>query len=96
MLFSSLILSLLFVIALYIFLKFTWGTESKDERGKEILTKSYQNAIPIFPIGWLMIEIYDRFIHTLSLEIYKDYISMLILLTFIVLGFSIAVFKKRI
>ncbi|SER88600.1 hypothetical protein [Salisediminibacterium halotolerans] len=93
--FLFLILSPFFIIALYIFLKFMWRPEAKDEKGKQILTKAYRNALPIFPIGWLIIEGYDRFIQPLSLEIYRDVITMFMWLTFIVLGFSIAVLNKE-
>ncbi|MDV2581697.1 hypothetical protein [Alkalibacillus haloalkaliphilus] len=95
MAFLILILVPFFLVALYIQLKFHFGSESKNDRNNKILLKSYRYAAPIFPIGWLLIELYDRFVHSLSFDFYKDYLWVLLLLIFIVQGFFIVILKKR-
>lgn len=37
---------LIFFLAIFIVLKFEWGEESKDERGKSISNKSYGVVFP--------------------------------------------------
>ena len=85
-----------FLIMLLITLRFLFGNEGKDERGKEIATTSYMMAAPIFPIGWLLIEWYHRWFQVLSFDLYRDVISLLIGVTFIVQGLTITVLKHRI
>ena len=86
----------IFLILLITTLRFLFGREGKDERGKEIAISSYMVAAPIFPIGWLLIEWYHRWLHVLSFDVYRDVISLLIGLTFIVQGVTITVLKRRI
>ncbi|WDH76207.1 hypothetical protein PTI97_01390 [Exiguobacterium marinum] len=96
MLWINILVFPIFLIMLIITLRFLFGKEGKDERGKEIATASYMVAAPIFPIGWLLIEWYHRWLHVLSFDVYRDVISLLIGLTFIVQGVTITVLKHRI
>lgn len=85
-----------FIIFLYISLKFIWGKESKDERGEHIINMSYTVSSPIFPIGWLLIELYHDHLYELTFNTYRDCISLLVLLTFIVQGIVITRLKRKI
>ena len=62
---------LVFFASVFFSLKFQFGEESKDERGKNILNKSYTIAFPIFILGWFIIYLIDEFITPFSLESYK-------------------------
>lgn len=62
---------LVFFVSIFFSLKFQFGEESKDERGKNILNTSYTIAFPIFILGWLIIYLIDEFITPFSLENYK-------------------------
>ncbi|UOQ48750.1 hypothetical protein MUN88_00890 [Gracilibacillus caseinilyticus] len=96
MLLIGIILVPLFIICLFISLKFIWGEEGKDERGKQITNISYMYSASIFPIGWLLIEAYHGYMNELAFETYRDTIWILVLLTFIVQGLVILNLKKRI
>nr|WP_255726718.1 hypothetical protein [Sporosarcina sp. ACRSM] len=85
----------IFLIFFLITLKFGMSQKSKDEREKKILLKSYQYASIVFPIGWLLIEIYYRFFDKISMDIYRDYMVLLIFVMFITQGMSILILKKR-
>ncbi|CDQ40884.1 hypothetical protein [Virgibacillus salexigens] len=85
----------IFLVAIYVFFKFSWSKESKDESGKQIVMKAAENAIPIFPTGWLLMEYYHRYIQEISLQLYRDYMGILFCITFIVIGFSIVVLKQK-
>jgi hypothetical protein len=60
-----------FFASVWFSVRFQFGEESNDERGKEILNKSYGIAFPIFILGWLMIFLLDEYLTPLSLEGYK-------------------------
>ncbi|WP_186580943.1 hypothetical protein [Aquibacillus kalidii] len=95
MLVLSVILVPIFLICLFVSLKFIWGEEGKDERGKQIITTSYMMSSPIFPIGWLIVESYHNYVDSLSFSVYRDCIWVLVLLTFIVQGSVIFKFKRQ-
>lgn len=61
----------IFFVSVFFSIKFQFGEESKDERGKNILNKSYTIAFPIFILGWFIIYLIDEFITPFSLESYK-------------------------
>lgn len=91
----GIILIPLFLVALYIIFKFTWGGEGKDERGTYIISKSYMISAPILPIGWLILElIYD--FSGISYESYRFWIWILVLSTFIVQAVVLVIYKRRI
>lgn len=89
----GLILLPLFFISLYFIFKVTFGEEGKDERGQKILSKSYMLSAPILPIGWLILEVTHTF-SSISYDIYRDTIWTLILLTFIIQGLAIYIYKR--
>ncbi|MBB4826670.1 hypothetical protein HNO89_003951 [Sporosarcina luteola] len=74
---------LVFFIAVFLSLKFEFGSESKDERGKTISNMSYRYAFPLLPLGWLALELYGRYINAISYETYKT--AIWFLLTFIII-----------
>lgn len=61
----------LFFVAVFYSLKFQFGENSKDERGKKILNSSYGIAFPLFILGWFIIYLIDEFYATFSFESYK-------------------------
>ncbi|GKV57319.1 hypothetical protein NCCP2222_32660 [Sporosarcina sp. NCCP-2222] len=83
-----------FLFFTYTTMKFTLGNESKSERGKRILHASYKYSIPVFPIGWLLIEGYHRVIQAVAFDMYREYMVILILLLFIAQGLSIIILKR--
>ncbi|MFC0522890.1 hypothetical protein ACFFGV_04705 [Pontibacillus salicampi] len=86
----------LFIVYLIVSLKFQFGEEGKDERGMQILNRSYMYSSPIFPIGWLLVEVVHSYLHPLTIEEYRDVFFFIILLTFIIQGLVISIYKKRI
>ncbi len=76
---SIVVYYLIFMASVFYSLKFQFGKESKDERGKGILNTSYAFTYPIIIFGWLIITLTDVYINPFSLDGYK--IAMLILLT---------------
>ena len=61
----------IFFVSVFFSIKFQFGEESKDERGKNILNTSYKIAFPLFILGWFIIYLIDEFITPFSLESYK-------------------------
>ncbi|MCM3490133.1 hypothetical protein M3689_12505 [Alkalihalophilus marmarensis] len=84
----------LFFYALYVFFTFIKSSEGKSERGQRILNQSYKAALPIMPIGWLLIEVSQSFVNY-SFETYRDLMWILILITFIVQGFTVHTYKNK-
>lgn len=85
----------LFIIAFLISMKFIFSEEGKDERGREITNASYMHASPVFPIGWLLIEMYHKYIEPLSIDMYRDMIAFIIFATVIVQGLTIFTLKRK-
>ncbi|TCI51984.1 hypothetical protein EVJ20_13290 [Exiguobacterium sp. SH0S1] len=85
----------LFLIAFVISVKFIYSEEGKDERGREITNASYMHASPIFPIGWLLVEIYHKQFEPLSVDMYRDTIAIILFVTVIVQGITIFTLKRR-
>lgn len=86
---------IIFSIAVFISLKFELGEESKDERGQGISNKSYGIVFPLMPLGWFLIELYDRFIHHLNYETYKLAIWFLITGLMILHASIISILKRK-
>lgn len=86
---------LIFFLAIFIVLKFECGEESKDERGKSISNKSYGVVFPLIPLGWLCIELYDRFIQHLNYDAYKLVIWFLITGLMILHATNITILKRK-
>ena len=85
----------IFFVALFISLKFEWGEEGKDERGKSIANKSYSIVFPLLPLGWLLLELYDRYISALDYAAYKTAIWFLITGLIIIQAIIITIQKRR-
>ncbi|MEZ7171740.1 hypothetical protein [Sporosarcina sp. OR05] len=92
---SSIILFLIPVFLLFLSLTFRYASKAKDEQEKKILLKSYQYSAAVFPIGWLLIEIYYRFFNNITIDVYRDYMILLIYIMFIAQGISILLLKRR-
>ncbi|MBO0992866.1 hypothetical protein [Bacillus sp. SD088] len=90
----GIILVPIFLVSLYIILKFTWGEEGKDERGALVLSKSYMISMPILPIGWLILQLIQDFVG-ISYETYRYWIWIMVLVIFIVQGAVIMVYKHK-
>lgn len=86
---------ILFFIAVFISLKFELGEENKDERGQGISNKSYGIVFPLMPLGWFLIEMYDKFIHHLDYETYKLVIWFLISGLMILHAAILSVLKRK-
>ena len=86
---------LIFFIAVFISLKFEWGEESKDERGKSISHTSYSIVFPLIPLGWFLIELYTTYINTLDYDAYKLVIWFLISGLMILQAIIITILRRR-
>lgn len=84
-----------FIFTLGSNLKFLRSTYSKSEEGQLILGRASKYTLPIFPLGWLTIELYHRFISNISYEAYRDGMVVLMLLLFTVQGFIIRHHRKK-
>lgn len=91
----GLVLLPFFFASLYVLFKFNWGEEGKDERGQQILNKSFMISAPILPLGWFLIEVALEF-YDISYNFYRDTMWILILFTFIVQSTTIYFYKKKI
>ncbi|QNK88328.1 MULTISPECIES: hypothetical protein [unclassified Sporosarcina] len=91
----NLVYVVIFFIAIFISLKFEWGEEYKDERGKSISNKSYSIVFPLLPLGWLFLELYNRFISTLDYEAYKLAIWFLVTGLLILQATILSVLKRK-
>src|SRR5699024_7224147 len=85
---------LLFVISVIISLKFQFGREGKDERGKKILNVSYGIAFPLIIIGWLIITLLGEFLITDSFESIQKAIWFLVTGTFIIHAATVFSLKR--
>ena len=84
----------LFFGSVFYSLKFQFGEESNDERGKKILNASYGIAFPIFILGWFFIYLIEEYVTPLSFESYKLAIWFLITGAYIVHAVSLYNFKR--
>ncbi|MEK4712837.1 hypothetical protein [Sporosarcina sp. FSL K6-5500] len=91
----NLVYVVIFFIAIFISLKFEWGEEYKDERGKSISNKSYSIVFPLLPLGWLFLELYNRFISALDYDAYKWAIWFLITGLLILQAIILSVLKRK-
>ena len=87
---------LIFFVAVFIYLKFEWGEEGKDERGKSISSKSHSIVFPLIPLGWLLLEIYNDFISEIDYAAYKLAIWFLLTGLTILHALIITVLKRKI
>src|SRR5690625_5913831 len=61
LLIGILVYILLFFASVFFSLKFQFGKEGKDERGKEILNISYGFAFPLVILGWFIISLINEY-----------------------------------
>src|SRR5690625_5638222 len=66
LLIGILVYILLFFASVFFSLKFQFGKEGKDERGKEILNISYGFAFPLVILGWFIISLINEYMVSLS------------------------------
>jgi len=85
---------LIFLASIFIYLKFSWGKEGNDERGKVIMHTAYSIVFPLIPLVWLLIFLVDKYIEPLNYEEFKWAIWYLITGSFILLS-AIIIIKKR-
>ena len=83
-----------FFASVFYSLKFQFGEESNDERGKKILNASYSIAFPIFIGGWFIIYLIEEYVTPLSFESYKLAIWFLITGAYIVHAVSLFNLKR--
>jgi peptidoglycan/LPS O-acetylase OafA/YrhL len=86
---------LVFFAAVFISLKFQWGKEANDERGKFILNSSYAISFPLLLLGWLMIELYHDYLNPLSYEQYRLAIWFLVTGLIILHALSLLILRRR-
>ena len=86
---------LVFFASVFFSLKFQFGEESTDERGKKILNTSYGISFPIFILGWFIIYLTDEFITPFSFESYKMAIWFLITGAYIVHAVSLFNLRRK-
>ena len=91
----SLTYVLIFLTAVFISLKFEWSEENKDERGKSISSKSYGIVFPLMPLGWFLIELYERYIGPLSYDAYKLAIWFLLTGLMILQAIILSVLRRK-
>lgn len=85
---------LLFFASVFFSLKFQFGEESNDERGKKILNTSYGFAFPLVILGWFIIYLIDEFVSSFSLESYQTAIWILVTGTYIIHAVTLFSLKK--
>lgn len=84
-----------FIFTLITNFKFLKDKGSKSDLAQNIVAKSSKIAIPIFPVGWVILELYHRIIANISYESYRDSMVVIMLLLFTVYGFAIRFYKKK-
>ncbi|WP_175073442.1 hypothetical protein [Terribacillus sp. AE2B 122] len=91
---SAMIVVPLFFIAVYLLISFFRSKESKSAKGAMVQYKAMSYSAVVFPIGWVIIEVYRRLIQPVPLETYRDFMTMLLPIIIIVYGFSIFLLKR--
>lgn len=85
----------IFFIALFIALKFEWGKEGKDERGRKILSTSYSIVFPLLPLGWFLIELFHDYVAPISYDAYKMCIWFLVTGLFILHAGNVLYLRRK-
>lgn len=84
-----------FIYALIIHIKFSRSREFQKRKRENNITIPAKYALPVFPVGWLVLELYHRIIANIPYETYRDAIWVLVLLLFTIYGFSIRHYTRR-
>mgnify|MGYP001427345532 CR=1 FL=1 len=87
---------IIFFWSVYYSLKFEWSAEGKDERGQAILNASYGIALPVVPLGWLVIELTNDYVYALSYEEYQTAIWFLVTGVFIIHAITLVIRRRSI
>jgi hypothetical protein len=90
-----LIYVIVFFGAVFYSLRFEWGKEGNDERGKTIAGTSYSIVFPLFPLGWFILELVNDYIYPLDYETYKLLIWFLLTGLYIIHAFNLMVLRRR-
>lgn|SRR5690625_4419116 len=90
-----LIYVIIFFGAIYYSLRFEWGKEGNDERGKTIAGSSYSIVFPLLPLGWLIVELINDYIQPLDYETYKLLIWFLLTGLYIFHAINLMVLKRK-
>lgn len=85
---------LVFFTAVVFSVKFQFGEESNDERGKKILNTSYAIAFPLVILGWFIITLVDDFVRPFSFDEYKIVIWYLVTGTYIVHATALLILRR--
>lgn len=85
---------LVFFAAVVFSVKFQFGEESNDERGKKILNTSYAIAFPLVILGWFIITLVDDFVRPFSFDEYKIVIWYLVTGTYIVHAAALLILRR--
>ena len=93
---TSLIIAyvVVFFAAVFIYLKFEWSSEGKDERGKEISNKSYAIVFPLLPLGWFVIQLLNDYVYYFDYETYRVVIWFLVTGLMIIHAANITIMKR--
>ncbi|MFA1819089.1 hypothetical protein ACDX78_02600 [Virgibacillus oceani] len=86
---------IIFFGAVFYSLKFEWGKEGKDERGKTIAGTSYSIVFPLLPLGWLIIQLISDYIQPIDYETYKLLIWFLLTGLYIIHAINLMVLKRK-
>ena len=86
---------LIFFYAVFVYLKFEWGAEGQDERGGRIAGMSYRIVFPLFPLGWLLLELYNDHVVKMTYEDYKLAIWFLLTGLMILHAIIITILKRK-
>lgn len=84
---------LVFFASVFFSLKFQFGEESNDERGRKIQNTSYGIAFPLVILGWFIIYLIDSYVSPFSFESYKIAVWYLITGTYII--YTIILFSLK-
>lgn len=91
----TIIYVIIFFISVFIYLRFEWGSEGKDERGRTIANKSYGIVFPLFILGWFVIELIHDYVVPINYETYKLLIWYLVTGLMIIHAINLTVLKRK-
>src|SRR5690625_8039812 len=77
-----------FIYALVTNLKFSRNEKSENKK-EQIIANSSKYALGVFTIGWLILELYHRFIANVQYDTYRDAMWALVLMLFTVQGLAV-------
>jgi hypothetical protein len=86
---------ILFIASAIVSIWFQVHEESKDERGRTILSKSYAVAFPVVLLGFSSLSVYERMVSLLTREQLKMAIWILLALSYTVHATVILVLKRK-